>query len=50
MDDFKVAIRNNPELSIPQNTYMTLFQPDGCTEIKPNNTMKSLGKDGDAHP
>jgi hypothetical protein len=33
VDDLKVAIRNNPELAIPQNTAITLYQPDGTTEI-----------------
>ena len=29
----KVAIRKSPELAIPQNTPITLYQPDGITEI-----------------
>ena len=51
VDDFKVAIRNNPQLAISPNAPITLYQPDGKTEIKPTDTVKSLGntgKDGDA--
>jgi hypothetical protein len=53
VDDFKVAIRNNPELAIPPNTAIALYQlKDGQeVEIKPTDTLKSLGnagKDGDA--
>ncbi len=29
----KGAMRNNPELSIPQNTPITLYKSDGTTEI-----------------
>jgi hypothetical protein len=46
--DFKVAIRRNPELSIPSKTPITLYQPDGITEIKPTETLEFLQDAGKA--
>jgi len=42
--DLKVAIRNNPELSIPSKTPITLYQPDGKTEIDIGDSPSLLVK------
>jgi hypothetical protein len=51
VDDFLNSLYGRTLLSIPQNTPITLFLPDGTTEIKPTDTINSLGnigKDADA--
>ena len=51
VDDFLNTLYQRRLLSIPSKTPITLYQPDGNTEIKPTDTIKSLGnmgKDGDA--
>jgi hypothetical protein len=37
--DFKVAIRRNPELFIPSKTPITLYQPDGVTQIDVGDSL-----------
>ena len=44
---FIVAVRNNPELAIPQNTPITLYQSDGTTEIDVGDSP-SLFVDGNS--
>lgn len=49
--DFLKKVKKEYQLSCPHNTAMAFFQPDGKTEIKPTDTVKSLGntgKDGDS--
>jgi hypothetical protein len=49
--DFLKEVKKESQLSIPSKTPITLFQPDGTTEIKPTVTIQSLGnmgKDADA--
>jgi hypothetical protein len=51
VDDLLTEIKKESQLSIPSKTPITLFQPDGTTEIKPTDTIQSLvnmGKDADA--
>ena len=51
VDDFLKEIKKEIQLGIPQNTTITLYQPDGKTEIKPTATLKSLqgaGQNGDS--
>ena len=51
VDDFLNTLYQRPLLAIPQNTTITVYQPDGKTEIKPTATLESLGdagKNGDA--
>jgi hypothetical protein len=49
--DFLNILYERPLLSIPSKTPITLYLPDGTTEIKPTDTIQSLGnmgKDADA--
>ena len=49
--DFLKEIKKESQLAIPPSTPITLYQPDGTTEIKPTDTIQSLGnmgKDADA--
>ena len=51
VDDFLNTLYQRPLLSIPSKTPITLYQSDGTTEIKPTDTIQSLGnmgKDADA--
>ena len=51
VDDFLNTLYQRPLLSIPSKTPITLYQSDGTTEIRPTDTIKSLGdagKDADA--
>jgi hypothetical protein len=46
----KGIIRKSPELAIPANTPITLYQPDGSTEINPMASIESLGAINDGKP
>jgi hypothetical protein len=51
VDDFLKEIKKESQLAIPSKTPITLYQSDGTTEIKPTDTIQSLGnmgKDADA--
>ena len=51
VDDFLEEIKKKSQLCIPSKTPITLYQPDGNTEIKPTDTINSIGnmgKDADA--
>ena len=48
---FLYRLYKRPLLAIPQNTHITLYQPDGTTEINPSDSIMSLinvGMNGDA--
>jgi hypothetical protein len=51
VSEFLKDIKKEAQLAIPSKTPITLYLPDGTTEIKPTDTIKSLGdagKDADA--
>jgi len=51
VDDFRKEIKKESQLAIPQNSPITLYQPDGNTEINPTDNLqllKNAGKIGNA--
>ena len=46
VDDFLKRLYTTPLLAISQNTPITLYQPNGTTEIGPTDTITSLGNAG----